>query len=262
MLLFCVLAAAAEPIRVSIADAIPGGDPAVREFALALNRANPGLELSIQRLPVAEAVAALKEGRVDLLLVQQPETSLVPAEFPGSPYAAAAAVLLVHRSNPVKTLSVEQLRNIYRGAEQSWEPFTQSPFQIHRYLEAADTPGEAVFRRRVMGEVPYTESVFRLGSAPECVTLTGNNPNAISVSALADTAGHQVKPLAIDGVLPLRDHIAAGSYPLTEFRFRYRQSDAAEAVLAVDRALDSGAFLPFLTRHELVAPLREEKSHE
>ena len=70
-LVFLLFALPAAGGTLRIADAVPGGDTAVRQLALSEALADPALELSIRSSGVGEALRLLASGEVDLVLLER-----------------------------------------------------------------------------------------------------------------------------------------------------------------------------------------------
>ncbi len=257
ILCLATLLGAEEPIRLTVADTIPGGDRAARDFAVAVARRNTALSINIHRYTPEEGVAALKDGRADLLLLQEADATR-SLTLPRRRYAAAAAILLVHKDNPAKEISREQLFSIFRGEMDSWEQLNDTSFKIHPFLQADQTPGESVFRRKIMRGASYAEGLFRRDKASELVLLAGANSNALAVCGMTSTAGQPVHPLAVGGELPYLENIRAGKYPLTEFRYVYSSATPSANATAFAEALAGKPFEPFAAPHELVAAPSEK----
>lgn len=175
------------------------------QFFLALI-AGEAHEIIVARAPSADEEAAAASAGVS---------------FEVEAVARDAFVFLVNASNPVKDLTLEQIRGIYSGAITNWSQVGGPDFAIQPYQRDPTSGSQELMIQMVMGSLPMIE-------APELVEWTMSGPfEAIardetgigySVYYYADNdmafAGSAVEMISVEGVLPSAGTIASGEYPL------------------------------------------------
>ena len=256
-------------------------DPENYEFALSASRvvAKPPTTASTaqQRTAVMinsllaasttthDAYVNLIEGKCDLNLnARGPSASeLKLAQDKGvkivlKPIAKDALVFIVHRTNPIASLTAAQLRDIYREKTKPWRDLAPDPKLVDQWKIDSGTPsaGDAkeirplrrepdsgsreLFDALVMHGQPLPEPPTN--QAREIyVNSMGGPYNRITQEPLA--LGYSVyyyehfmalspytRTLAIDGVEPTPATIASGQYPLSAPVYAaYREADSPDA---------------------------------
>ena len=173
------------------------------------------------------------------------------------PIALDAAVLVTHPKNPVRSLTLKQVYDIYYGRIKNWKDLGGEDKEINLYGIAAPLDGveyslrELVYRK---GNQPVAVPRLYLNTVKleEAITL---DPAGLGLSTLANVWGNKgVKPLAIESVDPSTRSIADGTYPLYITLYSVSRVDSPKQP-AIDRFL---AFLAtpaakaILKKHQLI----------
>ena len=194
-----------------------------------------------------QAYANLVKGKCDLILVARgpsaDELKLAAdkkAEFDVRPVALDAFVFIANAGNPVKSLTLDQIRNIYTGKITSWEeahPKWVEEIATDKSGAGKDPKIIALQRERNSGSQETLEKLVApgaqlikqgaliVGSMSGPFNVLTRSPGGICYSfffyeermapVLKDNAGKaEVKLLAVDGVMPGAETIAARRYPL------------------------------------------------
>lgn len=181
----------------------------------------------------AYSYQALLDGRADLLLVYEPaeetrdliEQSSVELEF--IPIGRDALVFITNESNPVDSLTGEQLVDIYTGKITSWSEVGGEDMEILPFQRDATSGSQALFIKLVMQDTapmtaPTELTPTEMGELIESLADYNNSGNALGYSVYYYASLMYAKPglkfLAVDGVAPSDETIASGTYPyLNEF---------------------------------------------
>jgi phosphate transport system substrate-binding protein len=133
-----------------------------------------------------------------------------------NPIAWDALVVVVHKSNPVESLTLEQVRDIYTGNIKNWS-----------VLGGEDKPLELLARRGKISGVGHTvrkllfndhnmdfdASEFYKSSAPLEMAVE-QNPNAIAITGVSGARKRDFKILSLEGKEPSIENIQSGQYLL------------------------------------------------
>ena len=173
------------------------------------------------------------------------------------PVALDAAVMIAYPKNPVQSLTLRQVYDVYYGRITNWQALGGEPKDINLYGIAAPLDGV---------EFSVRDLVFRNGDQRVAVPRLYLNTTKLEEGVAIDPAGlglstlasiHDnkgVKPLAIEGISPTQGTIADGSYPLYITLYLAAKSDSPKQA-AIDRFI---AFLgtdtakAILRKHDLV----------
>jgi phosphate transport system substrate-binding protein len=191
-----------------------------------------------------EAFENLIDGYSDLVfLMGVSEEQKVRAEAAGvelqlTPIGREAFVFFVHRRNPVSDLSVQDVKRIYSGEVTNWQQVGGKDDPIRAY-QRPENSGSQTALLQLMGDLP-------LMAAPEkdiYSTMEGMYHAVADYKNYKNSLGYsfrfyvneminenQVKLLALEGINPTVEHIAAGTYPAADDFY------AVTAVLGEDSA--------------------------
>lgn len=178
----------------------------------------------------AEAYRRLIDGEVDVIFVAEPSQGhLALAEAMGvtlslTPIAKEAFVFFVQESNPVTSLTQEEIRGIYQKRITQWEEVGGTggeirPFQRPENSGSQTTMLSQVMQGATMAPPLREERVQGMGGIVTQVASYREGPNAIGYSfrwyATVMNARAGLKLLEVDGVAPDVAHIRSNSYPYT-----------------------------------------------
>lgn len=132
------------------------------------------------------------------------------------PVAWDALVVVVHKSNPVDSISLVKLRELYQGKITNWSE-----------LGGPDQPVELLIREGKISGVGYTlrEHLFEdtdfnfasnhlFPSSGPLEKTVEKNPNAIAVTGIASAHKRDFKILKLEGMDPNFENIRTGNYLL------------------------------------------------
>jgi phosphate transport system substrate-binding protein len=178
--------------------------------------------------------------RTDLILVTYPsndELRLAAArnvQLEIVPIVPEAFVFIVHADNPVESLTLEQILDIYTGAVTNWNQVGGLDQPIDAYQRPPNSGSQSGMLNLVMGGTsimnPPTSLVMEgMGGLIDVVADYRNGPGAIGYSYyyfVTDMYRRQnIKLLAVDGVRPTPETIADRAYPLATAYYAVIRAD-------------------------------------
>ena len=185
----------------------------------------PDSEYGAQMLVVYEAPDYVKEELQD-----------AGAQLEQKPIGRDALVFIVNESNPVKSLTRQQLKNIYAGKITNWKDVGGEDLDIVAFQRSEDSGSQTLFKKLLIqgGELmdPPTElAPTAMGELVDSLASYNNSANAIgfSVYYYIDQMYSQpgLRLLAVDGVEPSNDTISSEKYPLCNEFYAVIHADAA-----------------------------------
>ncbi|MBP5284534.1 MAG: substrate-binding domain-containing protein [Kiritimatiellae bacterium] len=190
-------------------------------------------------------------------------------EYELTPVALDAFVFFVPTTNPVDSLTGEQVRGIYSGRIKSWR-------ELGVDLDAKLVPyqrnkgsGSQTALERIMGEVPVVDPVKEdrrggMGGIVSAVADYRNRPGAIGFSFryyMEELVKEKnVKILKIDGVEPTVENIRSGAYPFIETAYVVTVGKRTENMRRLADFLVSSTGRELVDRTGYVAPNDCEKA--
>jgi len=120
---------------------------------------------------------------------------------------------IVHPSNPVKSLSVEQMRRIYTGAVTNWKELGGPDSRIVMISRDTNSGTYETFENLVMKKEKIHERAEYVGSNGAIRQRVQSTTAAIGYVGLG-FVDRSVKALEIDGVYPDANTCSSGMYPV------------------------------------------------
>jgi phosphate transport system substrate-binding protein len=172
--------------------------------------------LSARAMSPDEKAYALSEG-VDLI-----ET----------PIALDAFIFIVNPANPITTLTIEQIQDIYTGKTTNWNEVGGNTEEIIPYIRNSNSGSQELMESIVMKDL----EIMRFPESPEIIySMIPVFEKVDSVrESLCYTVyyfkeyilrGWKVKTIAIEGIYPNKESISGNSYPLTAEVYAVIRSD-------------------------------------
>lgn len=158
------------------------------------------------------------------------------AELESKPIGRDALVFIVNENNPVKSLTQQQLKDIYAGKISNWKDVGGEDLDIVAFQRGEDSGSQTLFKKLLIqdGKLmdPPTElAPAAMGELVDSIAAYNNSANAIgfSVYYYIDQMYSQpgLRLLAVDDVTPSNDTIADESYPLCNEFYAVIHPDAA-----------------------------------
>jgi phosphate transport system substrate-binding protein len=236
-------AIAAWPVYAAFAQAVYKGldENTVRAFVDCTNTVN--------------AYQRLAEGAVDIFFGMIPSQEqrdyaaskgLTLAEVP---IGKEAFVFFVHKDNPVRSLTLEQLRDVYSGRVTNWKELGGPDKRIMAFQRPEGSGSQTAMRTVMAGQSmrePQQEE-FHKGMAGiiQAAAAYRNRGNALGYSfrwyATVLYTHPDIRLLAVDDVEPTAENIGSGAYPFTV---------PLLAVTARPLSAESQSLLTWITGHE------------
>ena len=191
----------------------------VKSRGLMMDDSHP-IDLVLATYPNADERQAAEDAGVELVYV---------------PFCCDAFIFMVNAQNPVDTLTVRQIREIYTGRLISWAQAGGEERTIDAYQRPHGSGSQTAMEEMVMQGLTMTRvnSNYISDGMAEAIEQVGNydnGRNAIGysylyyVNELVESGG--IKVLAVDGIAPTEENLQSGAYPFTVNYFAvYRKGD-------------------------------------
>ncbi len=127
--------------------------------------------------------------------------------------------IVVHKSNPVKNLSLEQLRDIYLGKITNWSKVGGPNKNIVVVTRDTNSGTFETFEKLVMKKAKIVDKAEVVGSNGQAKSRVTSTSAAIGFVGIGYIDG--LKPLTINGVEVSADTIRSGAYPIARPLFMY-----------------------------------------
>lgn len=180
------------------------------------------------------AYKCLIDGRVDVIFGVHPseeqiaEAKAVGKEFVLTPIAREAFIFFVNKTNPVNSLTVGQIQDIYTKKITKWNEVGGDYSRIVPFQRPANSGSQTAMLSMVMRgrELPRPlreEYAKGMGGIIHRVAAYRNYASAIGYSFRYYATGMNknagIKLLAIDGIEPTSENIRTAAYPFTAYLY-------------------------------------------
>jgi phosphate transport system substrate-binding protein len=128
--------------------------------------------------------------------------------------------ILVHPSNPVKALTVEQVRDIYLGKVSNWKELGGPDLKIIKISRDTNSGTFETFHKLVMKKAKIVGDCEYVGSNGAVRQRVQSTPAAVGYAGLG-FVDDTVKALEIDGIYPTGRTVASGKYPISRPLFMF-----------------------------------------
>ena len=137
--------------------------------------------------------------------------------------------IIVNESNPLDSISVEEIELIFSGDVTDWSGITAQTGEISAYTRNTSSGTYAVFQKLGMNSRDYGPDTQKMAGNEQIAAEVAKNPNGIGYVGLAyiDTPG--VKVLPVNGAAP-----DAANYPLARPLYYLMTQGKALSPLAND----------------------------
>lgn len=128
-----------------------------------------------------------------------------------------ALVMIVHPSNPVNDISMDNLKKIFDGEITKWSQLGGDDKPIGLIVRDAKSSGVGyMFRQMVFADPDYTVKAraLKVKSTKPLEKKVEKVKTALAVDGISSARKRQVKFLSVDGVEPSKENIASGKYRL------------------------------------------------
>lgn len=159
------------------------------------------------------------------------------AKLEQKPIGRDALVFIVNETNPVQSLTQQQLRDIYAGKITNWKDVGGDDLEIIPFQRGEDSGSQTLFRKLLIQDselmkAPTELAPAAMGELVDSIATYNNSANAIgfSVYYYIDQMYSQpgLRLVAVDGILPSNDSITSQEYPLCNEFYAVIHAGAAD----------------------------------
>lgn len=237
LLLFtgCTAAAVAtpRPVLITIAGAT-SMQPVLQALTEEFTRRHPNVLFTLRG-----GGSTLGEEQAQVARVQLGASTLFPPDGPEAPGVVRIPIgvdglaIIVHPSNPIESLTLDQLRDLYVGDILDWAEVGGRAAEIILVSREDGSGARILFERDVMGDEAVSLTAVVMPTSRDVVDYVAKTPNAIGyVSrgwvmargpiAASRTPGAstpeppRVRVVALGGTLPTQEALRSRAYPLIQ----------------------------------------------
>jgi len=164
----------------------------------------------------ATAYRQVADGKMDFAAVGRgPREGDVYEEIPVSlPVAWDAIAVITHPDNPIKNLSLRQLRDIYAGKITNWKTLggVDKPIRAIYLRDNTESP-QYHLARFLFGKTDYPMHGEAVDTAQMAESIAESNPDALAFTFYSSARERKVRILPVNDLKPSYGSILNGQYP-------------------------------------------------
>jgi phosphate transport system substrate-binding protein len=186
--------------------------PFAEKLAETFIRQHPEVRIDVQGGGSSAGIFAASQGAAELGASSR---ELIGAEkdLYGIAIAYDGIAVVVHPTNPLTNILLEEIRRIFGGQMTDWKGLGLKPHPIDIITREEGSGTREAFEHLVMAKQEISPAALVQDSNGAVREIVAGDPYSIGYIS-AGLVNEQVKALEIDGVLPTREHIKAQKYRL------------------------------------------------
>lgn len=193
--------------------------PLMTEVAKRFQALHPGVQIEVRMGGSGRGVSDAREGRADFGMVSR-SLGESESDLYSMPIARDGVAIIVHRDNPVASLSDRQLFDIFSGKIANWRQVGGRDAPLH-VLAAPAGGGSSELISHYL-QLPYErfKPQRQVGPNAERIAAVAADPHAIVYLSLGEAerkavAGAPIKLLAVGGAAATSRNVRSGNYPIS-----------------------------------------------
>ena len=201
--------------------------PIAKAFAEYYMAANPDVNITVSESGSGNGAKAMMNSTCEVAIMSRPMTEgefKAAAEKGIQPVAHVVALdglpILVHPSNPVQDLTVEQIRKIFLGEISNWSAVGGPDKEIVTISRDTNSGTYETFAKLVMHKEKIGEKCEYVGSNGAIRQRVQSTPAAIGYAGLG-FVDKTVKALKVNGVYPSAETVQTGEYAVARPLYMY-----------------------------------------
>ncbi len=239
----CALAAlalfATTPAHAARGITVKGSDTMVilaQRWAETYMNAHPGAVIQVTGGGSGTGIAALINGTTDICQASRPmkddEKKKLRERYQTMgveiPVAKDGLSIYLNDANPVKSLTIAQLRDVYTGTVSNWKQLGGPDAPITLYGRENNSGTYVYFKDNVLLGRDYSSRCQTLPGTAAVVNAVARDPNGIGYGGAAYAKGVRECPVQKDAgspaIAPSAATVRDGSYPITRFLYFYTRT--------------------------------------
>ncbi len=188
---------------------------------------NPDISIYTEGGGTGSGIKSLIDGEIDICSASRPlkptEVSQLAERYQrigvSSIIAKDALSIYVHPSNPIKDLTLKQLKQIFTGEIIDWLTIGGWDQEIEVIIRPPNSGTYLYFKEHILEGEPYTEKAITLPTTQQIVDEVLNNSAAIGYGGIA--YGPPETYCQVNGIPPSKENVRYDLYPISRYLYLY-----------------------------------------
>lgn len=201
--------------------------PIAQSAAEKFMESNPGVSITVSGGGSGNGIKAIIDGTTNIanssrfIKDKEVKSAVENGTYP-VPFAIAmdALIPVVHPSNPVKDLSIEQLRKVYTGEISNWKDLGGDDAKIAVVGRDTSSGTYEVWDEKVMNKERVTPKALVVASNGAMVQTVANNKLALGYIGVG-YVNETIKVLSVEGVAGSVKTVLDGEFPISRYLYMF-----------------------------------------
>ncbi|MDR3204801.1 MAG: PstS family phosphate ABC transporter substrate-binding protein [Deltaproteobacteria bacterium] len=234
--------------------------PFVQSAAELFCQKRPELLLTVSGTGTGEGIRSLIYGNVDIATasrdmaeVERQEAKQAGLNLIKKTVALDCLVVIVHPSNPVSNLTMEQLKGLYTGRYANWNQLGGPDMVIVAVNRDSSSGTFEMWIDKVLSWERHRRDAQVQSSSGGALYAVAGNRHAVGYVSMGFVSP-MVKSLTVNGVIPSQQTVSDGSYPISRELFMFYNKGPKVQVQDFLNYLDSHEGLDLIKRAGFLPP--------
>jgi len=145
------------------------------------------------------------------------------------PYKIAidGIAVVVNPSNRISDLTLEQVKEIFKGKVKNWKELGGVDAKINVYTRDRQSGTRKTFEKLALGKTKITSKALIVSSNGNMKVMVGQDRNAIGYLSVG-YLDKSVKALKIDGIYPSLENIKSGKYKIQRYLYMITKKNPSD----------------------------------
>ena len=234
--------------------------PLAAEIAARFEEQHPGVRIDVQTGGSSRGISDVQSGAADIGMASRPLTDS-EATLTGHQVAVDGICFIVHESNPVETLTDEQVVAIFRGEVTNWKDLGGSDLPIVVVSKAAGRATLEVFLHYFQLDAVEIDADIIVGENQQSIKTVAGNPSAIAYVSIGTVGaeverGTPIRSVQSGNVAPTTENVASGKFPMTRPLLLVTQGKLSDRAKVFIEFAQSSDVTDLIEAQYFVAPKR------
>lgn len=193
--------------------------PLIAEIGKRFRTLHPEVQIEVQCGGSGRGIGDARGGRADIGMVSR-TLSDNEKDLYGFPIARDGISVILHKDNPVRSLSDAQVADIFTGRIVNWRKVGGRNAPIAVINPKKGYSSAELFAHYFKINYEDIKAAIVAGDNPTRIKAVIDNPNAIAYISAGEAEraakeGMPIKPLPFNNVMPTSRNVITGNYPIT-----------------------------------------------
>ena len=193
--------------------------PLIGDIAKRFEKAHPKVRIDVQMGGSSRGIADTKRGTADIGMASRELKQNEAPELVSYPFAQDGVAIILHKENPITSLTDEQVHGIYTGALSNWSEIGGLNAPITVVNKASGRATLEVFLKHFKLDETTIQADVIIGDNQQGIKTVSGNPNSIGYVSIGAAEfeigeGTPLRLLETQGVEATTANVSRGKFPI------------------------------------------------